>query len=299
MDKDNELEDSEQNDYQEYLRDMEQLKDDFSDLEDLDLDEIEAMREAISQVKSLDEEDIEPTEVLEEKKLNDEAELPQQEDMSPPVEQIEEPPIKIKEELMTDFSDLGKMDLEELIEMKKAVQEVQSEEIELDRNESSESSEASSTDELEKRLREELDIRREERKEDLMTEKKFLDYLKEKRDKIWYHALYYLAFEPEDHTASKEFLYEILKEETSKSAIDPIPEHQFYFGLGYILRLNIENSQVVRYKTGGKFKIEYNISVIRSLLKEAGEPISTKPTIEIKKQKKMFKDFLEDDFSDI
>ena len=94
-------------------------------------------------------------------------------------------------------------------------------------------------------------------------------------------------------------LYDVLKEVTSKSAIDPIPEHQFYFGLGYILRLSIDNKKVIRYMSGGKFKINISINTLKELLEKSGEPVSTRPIIEEKEKKKMFKDFLKDDFLDI
>ena len=51
--------------------------------------------------------------------------------------------------------------------------------------------------------------------------------------------------------------------------------------------------------SGGKFKINVNIDSLKSILEEAGEPISTRPVIEEKEKKKMFSDFLKDDFLDI
>ena len=91
----------------------------------------------------------------------------------------------------------------------------------------------------------------------------------------------------------------MLKQDTSKSPIDPIPEHQFYFGLGYLLRLKIENNQLVRYLGGGKFRIKYDIESIKRILEDTGPPIITKPVIKEDVQKKYFKDFLKDDFMDI
>lgn len=206
-----------------------------------------------------------------------------------------------QEELLTDFSDLGKMDLNELLEMKKAVETVKKEKPELIPEGSTEAEGSDSMeDELERRLQEELDKQRKEKeKPKVQTEEDFLEYLKDKRDKIWYHALNYLVYEVEDHTASKNLLYDELKEVTSKSAIDPIAEHQFYFGLGYLLRLTFKEKQIVRYQSGGKFKINMNIEKIKEFLEKAGEPISTRPVIEDDKKKKMFIDFLKDDFSDL
>ena len=126
-----------------------------------------------------------------------------------------------------------------------------------------------------------------------------MDYIKDKRDKIWYHALYYLLFNTEDFTASKELLYEMLKEVTSKSPIDPIPEHQFYFGLGYLLKLSLNDKKIIRYYKGGRFKINTSIEELQGIFTEAGEPISTRPIIKEEERKKMYKDFLKDNFDDI
>ena len=152
---------------------------------------------------------------------------------------------------------------------------------------------------MEERIKQELLKKKEEEEKAQITPDKFLAYINNKRDKIWYHALWYLIFNVEDHIASKALLYDVLKEVTSKSAIDPIPEHQFYFGLGYILRLSIENKKVIRYMSGGKFKINISVNTLKELLETSGEPVSTRPIIEEKEKKKMFKDFLKDDFLDI
>ncbi|MCK4287189.1 MAG: hypothetical protein KAX18_13350, partial [Candidatus Lokiarchaeota archaeon] len=152
--------------------------------------------------------------------------------------------------------------------------------------------------ELEDRIKQEL-LKRREVKEEAITPEKFLDYIKNKREKIWYHALYYIVFNVEDHIASKSLLYDVLKEVTSKSPIDPIPEHQFYFGLGYILRLNFNNKKVVRFLKDRKFKINVNINNLKELLEVAGEPVSARPVIKEEEKKKMYKNFLNEDFMDI
>ncbi len=266
-------------DYQEYLSELEDLKSDFSDLEDLDLDEIEAMKEAIEQVKQAEESYIEEdTDKKRPKSLS---------------------PLEEKEELMMDFSDIGKMDLDELIEMKKAIDIVKEEEtLSTEQKPVSKTSSAVS-DELEKKIEEELKKKKEKEKKKVITEEDFLNYVKQKRDKIWYHALYFLTFEVQDHTASKSFLYDILKDDTSKSALNPIPQNQFYFGLGYLLRLKMNNSQVIRYLPGGNFKINIDVEKLENILQKAGKPILTKPSIEEGKKKQMFREFLKDDFSDI
>jgi hypothetical protein len=272
----------ENDDYQAYLNEIAQLQSDYSDLEDLDMEEIEDMRKAISQVKEV-EESGEALEIIEE---------------TEPADEVQDT-LETKEEMLVDFSDLGKMDLEELMQMKQAVDAVKQEETLSQEKPESQKSGSSLSDDIEKRIQAELREKKEqEDQRELITEKDFLEYIQDKRDKIWYHALYYLAFEVEDHTASKNILYEMLKDDTSKSPIDPIPEHQFYFGLGYILRLKINQEQVVRYVTGGSFKINYDIDSIKQLLEQAGEPIITKPQIEEEKKKRMFREFLEEDFSE-
>lgn len=287
-DKENVEEEQGTDDYQEYLKEMEQLKTDFSDLEEIDPEEIQDMKEAIEQVKkgSVPSEQLPPFANQDLEDIN-----------SKPVSDV-----KKKEELMVDFSDLGKMDLDELLQMKEAMDIVKEEEGE-NGGTGSETATSPTTDELEKKIQDELRQKREEeakkKKKGIQTEEEFLEYIQSRRDKIWYHALYYLTFKVEDHTASKYLLYDVLKEDTSKSPIDPLPEHQFYFGLGHILRLKIEKQQIVRYLGKGKFRINYDIEKLKELLDQAGEPIITKPTIEEEKKKKMFREFLRDDFSDI
>jgi hypothetical protein len=263
---------------------MEQLKTDFSDLEEMDLEEIQDMRDAIEKVKKA------PSPM--EGTSPGGQQSPQNANQKP-VSDLEK-----KEEMMVDFSDLGKMDLDELLQMKEAMDMVKQEEVE---KEGEIPVSGPTTDELEKKLQDELKQKEEreakkKEKKEIKTEDDFLEYIKSRRDRIWYHALYFLVFEMEDHTASKYLLYDVLKEDTSKSPIDPLPEHQFYFGLGYILRLKINKQQVVRYLGKGKFRINYEVEKLKEVLEKAGEPIVTKPTIEEKKKKQMYRDFLKDDF---
>ncbi|MFO8019160.1 MAG: hypothetical protein R6U96_11030 [Promethearchaeia archaeon] len=273
--------DTEFDDYQNYISEMEELGSDFSDLDDLDLEEIEEMREAVEKVQD--------------------GEIPDQ----PKVKRAADPEVNSligdKDHLFEDFSDLEAIDFDELREMKEAIEVVKEKDTEQVSKDSqgSEPASESISEELEKRIEEELDNKKEEKEEEVMTPENFLEYLKKKRDKIWYHALYFLAFEVNDHTASKELLYKTLKEDTSKSAIDTIPKHQFFFGLGYILRLTLNKKKIIRYQSGSKFKININIETIQDILKQAGEPINRRPKIPEDKKKEMFKDFLKDDFSDI
>ncbi|MFX1326440.1 MAG: hypothetical protein ACFE8N_15930, partial [Promethearchaeota archaeon] len=264
---------------------MKVLETDFSDLEDLDMEELQEIQDAISKVKEgeefIEEESVEE-QIFEEK-----------------VEEEIKEEKELKESMVADFSDLDEIDFEELRDMQDAIQSVKQEEFE-------ESSEGETeikptqevSKELEERIKQEL-LKRKETEEEIVTPEKFLDYIKNKRDRIWYHALYYLVFNVEDNIASKMLLYEVLKDVTSKSPIDPIPEHQFYFGLGYLLRLNYNDKQVVRFLKDGKFKINVNVEKLKELLDIAGEPISTRPVIPKEEKKKMFKDFLSENFLDI
>ncbi len=257
-----------------YLAEMKALESDFSDLEDLDLKEIQEMQAAIAAVK--DDEEIE--ESIEGAEIDQTTEY-----------------LEHKESMITDFSDMDELDFDELREMREAIEGVRQEKgIE---GEAEFQPQAISA-ELEDRIKEEL-AKRKEVEEEVTTPEMFLAYIKDKRDKIWYHALWYLTYGIEDHTASKALLYDVLKWDTTKSPVDPIPEHQFYFGLGYILRLNVNNKQVIRYLSGGKFKINISVKNLKEWLEEAGEPIVTKPVIEDDEKKKMFSDFLKDDFLDI
>jgi len=269
-----------------YLEEMKALETDFSDLEDLDLEELQEIQDAISKVK--EGEELTEAEVVSER-------LSGGEEIN--VEMSEEK--EIREAMITDFSDMDEIDFDELRDMQDAMSSVKQEELQGIPDGVSESQPTQEiSKELEDRIKQEL-LKRKEVKEEGITPEKFLDYIKNKREKIWYHALYYIVFNVEDHIASKSLLYDVLKEVTSKSPIDPIPEHQFYFGLGYILRLNFNNKKVVRFLKDRKFKINVNINNLKELLEVAGEPVSTRPVIKEEEKKKMYKNFLNEDFMDI
>ncbi|MGQ4872555.1 MAG: hypothetical protein ACP6IY_00615 [Promethearchaeia archaeon] len=259
MDKDN----GDSDDLKAFLSELESIDGDLSEIEDFDPEELKEIQAAIEMVK-----------------------------------QEENNYEKQKEMLASDFSDVDDLGLEELQEMKEAIEAVRKSEIDSEDSEQIVSTQEISP-ELEQKIKEELERRKEKEKEEIITPEKFLNYIKTKRDKIWYHALWHLTFNVEDHIASKELLYDVLKEDTSKSPIDPIPYHQFVFGLGYILRLNLNNKRVIRYLSGGKFKINVNIDTLKDLLIKAGPPIIRRPIIKEEEQKRMFSDFLKDDFSDI
>ncbi len=272
----------EDDDLQAYLSEIETLKSDFSDLDDLDIEELQEMQDAIVKVKEMEElTNDKISEIIDDTKIITE------------IEQEKE----MKESMLSDFSDIDEIDMDELREMKEAIESVKQEELGPSEEETEFKPHTIPT-ELEQRIKEELAKRKELEKVEIVTPEKLLNYLKEKREKIWYHALYYLVFNVEDYIASKGLLYDVLKEVTSKSPIDPIPEHQFYFGLGYILRLSLNNKKVIRFLRDSKFKVNVNIKELTQLLEEAGEPISTRPVIKEAEKKKMFKEFLKDDFLD-
>ena len=281
-----------QDDLDAYLSDMRSLETDFSDLEDLDLEELQEMQEAIAKVKELEE--------LHEEGIIEEKPPVEDESTEIDVQTTEREEYLMQKEAMTsDFSDIEDIGLDELQEMQKAIETVRHEEGQdgdsagiLPPTRSEESTE------LEERIKQELLERKQEVKKEIITPEKFIEHARNKRDKIWYHVLYYLIYHAEDHIASKELLYEMLKELTSKSPIDPIPENQFYFGLGYILRLTLNEKQVVKYIKGGKFRINVGIKGLSDMLEEVGEPISTRPILKEDEKKKMYKEFLDDDFFD-
>ena len=261
-------------DLQFYLKEIEILESDFSDLDDLDFEEIQEMQDAITKVKESEESSID-------------------------AEGISEDEGERREDLINDFSDIDEIDFDELKEMQQAIESVKQEELlNVEGQESVIETSQEISKELEDRIKKELS-KRKDVEEEVITPERFSEYIKSKREKIWYHALYFLVFEVEDHIASKALLYDVLKEVTSKSPIDPIPEHRFYFGLGYILRLTLNAKKIIRYMTGGKLKVNVNVDILKTILEEVGKPISTKPIIEEKEKKKMFDNFLKDDFSDI
>jgi len=280
---------SEDNDLENYMKEMKILESDFSDLEELDMEEILDMQEAISKVREQEGSDSKSKKVEEYLKKDDF-------DLS----QEKADYISQRRAMTTDFSDLEEIDLDELKDMQEAIEEVKQEARSQVEEESAKGGSLPSiSSELEERIKQELIERKKAQIKEIITPEKFLEYIKQRKDKIWYHALYYILFNTEDYTASKELLYEMLKEVTSKSPIDPIPEHQFYFGLGYLLKLSLNDKKVIRYLKGGKFKINVAVKELQDIFAESGDPISTRPIIKEEEKKKMFKEFLNDNFEDI
>jgi len=274
-----------------YLEEMESLETDFSDMDDLDFEEIQAMQDAINKMREIDalDEDI-PIEPISKGTTEEDQKLPSEKERY----------ITGKESLLTDFSDLDEIGIDELKEMQEAMKSVRQEDTtpQLEQDISMLSTPGISSD-LEKRIKQELLERKEEVVKEIITPEKFIEHVSNKRDKIWYHALHYMVYQSEDHISSKQLLYEMLKEVTSKSPIDPIPEHQFYFGLGYILRLTLNDKQVIRYLRSSQFKVNVAVEGLKELLDQVGEPISTRPVIKEEEKKQMIEDFLKDDFLDI
>jgi hypothetical protein len=268
-----------------YLEEMRALESDFSDLEDLDIEELQEIQDAIAQVKQSEE----TSEIA----LANENVI--EEEMKVELKEEKE----IREAMITDFSDMDEIEFEELQDMQAAIDSVKQEESQsVSEGETDIQPAQGVSKELEERIKQEL-LKRKDVEKKIVTPEKFLDYIKNKRDKIWYHALYYIVFQIEDHIASKILLYDVLKESTSKSPIDPIPENQFYFGLGYILRLSLNDKQIVKFLKDGKFKLNVNVDNLKEMLEIAGEPISTRPVIKEEEKREMYKDFLKEDFFDI
>lgn len=280
---------SEENDLENYMKEMQVLETDFSDLEELDMEEILEMQDAIAKVRESEKTDSK-LEKMDEFLKTDNFDLSQE----------KADYFSQRKAMTTDFSDLEEIDLDELKEMQEAIEEVKQEaRSQLDEEATPTKSISGISSELEERIKQELLERKKVKIKEIITPEKFLNYIKDRKDKIWYHALYYILFNTEDYIASKELLYEMLKEVTSKSPIDPIPEHQFYFGLGYLLKLSLNDKKVIRYLKGGKFKINVGVKELLDIFIQSGEPISTRPIIEEEEKKKMFKDFLEENFEDI
>jgi len=230
------------------FNDDEQLKSmlkDFSDVEDLSMEEMIEIQSAIDDVKGIPEDKIEPEDFT------------LVETVEPSFDQYEG--WGLYEEIKPEFKPEISEDLESLIQ-------------------------------------EELERKRKKTK--IITEEEFKQYCLQRKSRIWYHALWTLVFDIEDHEASKDILYELLKELTSKSPIDPIDEHKFYFGLGFILRLSLNGTKVIEFR-GEKLKLNVGIDILNDILHEVGPPVSERPIISDSEKKKMFKNFLTDDFSDI
>jgi len=154
-------------------------------------------------------------------------------------------------------------------------------------------------EELEAKMQAELELKKKSRGIKETTREDLIEYLGERRAKIVYHALWHLIFNTDDeYILSKQMLYEALKEVTSKNAVEPLEEHKFYFGLGFILRLKLGIEKIIKFKAG-KLQIAINPKVLQDILLLIGDPISERPILTTREKNKMFEDFLGDDFLDI
>ncbi len=145
------------------------------------------------------------------------------------------------------------------------------------------------------KIQQQLEKRSAEEEKTFVTEEDFIKYAIEKQalSKTWYHCLYFLAFKSEDGTANKKVLYEALKEVLSKSPVDPVPEHMFNFGLSALVKVQLYDAPVVKFKAG-TFTLQVKRKKMQDLLLAIGRPLSKRPVVTKKEEKKMINDFFGD-----
>jgi hypothetical protein len=277
----------------------------------------EPVNEEESQPEAVDDTENPPIEKSEE-------EIPGSEPISEPVseeigENVEniENEEDIEKELMefADLENLSEEDLAELQEMQEAISENimdTDSEAPVDPSAESVSNIESETEvieekpefnpeinaELEARMQAELAEKKKSQGVKTIDREAFINYLSERRNKIVYHALWHMVFNVDDHSSTKAGLYEALKDVTSKNPVEPLGEHKFYFGLGFILRLKLYDAKVIEFKKG-KLTVMINIENLSDMLEMLGPPISDRPILTKSQRKDMFSDFLSDDFLDI
>ena len=207
--------------------------------------------------------------------------------------------------LIEEYKEIKSFEVEESEEIEKAIEEVKKESeidklaLEIEGEFEPKAEKLPNLDEeIEQKIEQELERKKKKKVKEVMTEEKFIEYLNSRRSKIMYFALWELVMKIDDHQSTKQGLYERLKDVTSTDPIDPINEHKFYFGLGYILRLKLYESPVVVFKNG-KLKINVNVDNLKKMLEQVGDPISTRPIIPEEKKKKMIEDFFSDSFDEI
>jgi hypothetical protein len=86
-------------------------------------------------------------------------------------------------------------------------------------------------------------------------------------------------------------MYDALKEPLSKSPVDVLPEHMFNFGLSNLIKVILYEKPVVTFKRGGEFKLEVKRKKMQELLQQVGPPMSKRPIVTMKEEKKMISDF--------
>ena len=145
------------------------------------------------------------------------------------------------------------------------------------------------------KIQKQLEERSIEEEEAFVTEEEFIQHARNSQSKTWYHCLYFLAFNSESGTATKKVMYDALKETLSTSPVDPMPEHMFNFGLSALVKVMLYDKPVVSFKRGGVFSLETNRKKLKELLLTAGMPMSRRPVVTKKEEKKMISDFFEND----
>jgi len=149
--------------------------------------------------------------------------------------------------------------------------------------------------EVAERIQKQLEERSAAEEEHFVTEEEFVSHAKASLSKTWYHCLYFLTFKSETGVASKKVMYDALKEPLSKSPVDMLPEHMFNFGLSNLIKVQLYEKPVVTFKRGGEFKLEVKRKKMQELLQQVGPPMSKRPVVTRKEEKKMISDFFTND----
>ncbi len=149
--------------------------------------------------------------------------------------------------------------------------------------------------EVAEKIQKQLEERTAAEEEHFVTEEEFVNHAKDSLSKTWYHCLYFLTFKSETGVASKKVMYDSLKEALSKSPVDVLPEHMFNFGLSTLIKVMLYEKPIVTFKRGGEFKLEVKRKKMQELLQQIGPPMSKRPVVTKKEEKKMISDFFNND----
>jgi hypothetical protein len=149
--------------------------------------------------------------------------------------------------------------------------------------------------EVAKRIQKQLDERSAAEEAHFVTEEEFVSHAKASLSKTWYHCLYFLTYKSEAGIASKKVMYDALKEPLSKSPVDMLPEHMFNFGLSTLIKVQLYEKPVVSFKRGGEFRLEVKRKKMQDLLQQVGPPMSKRPVVTMKQEKKFISDFFSND----
>ncbi|NMC05233.1 MAG: hypothetical protein GYA24_08480 [Candidatus Lokiarchaeota archaeon] len=145
------------------------------------------------------------------------------------------------------------------------------------------------------KIQKQLEERSAVEEEHFVTEEDFVKHAMNSTAKTWYHCLYFLTFKSESGVASKKVMYDALKESLSKSPVDVLPEHMFNFGLSTLIKVMLYDKPVVSFKRGGEFKLEVKRKKMQELLHQVGPPLSKRPVVTRKDEKKYINDFFSND----